>query len=714
MFLISYFAGIFAVLCFVFGLSLFYVKRNDPLAFFLALVVISAGTWSLSHSQADVAYTNGAVIFWSGIAVISIMFLTAFFLSFVEHFTNQTARLSWKKLALYYTPAVLISLFAFSRWSTVDVYIPFSQPTQIIIGPLYIAIVLFFYGAFAFSYYKLFRYGKSQNKKVQYQVFYISIGTFFTLAGAAIFDVILPILGEVRFYSAGPLSTVFMIGFISYAILRHQLMDIRIIIQRGLIYSALLALIVVFYLVLVHIGLLFQPAVGTTAVVSAAITTILGIFTVPYIEQYFRRVTDKFFFKDKYDYSETLHELSDILNKYADLETMLIRTSDALKTHLRVEKVFFLLTDDYTYFDGIRLSTLSINYPKGYFEKRVKHPDPIIYKDIPFLLKDQSISGEWHDILAFAQEEIQEEGTELELSLSIPIIAKNTIVGFVALGPKLSGDRFSSLDLQLIQTFVSQAAIALQRAKLYQQVADHAQELEKKVEERTKEIATLQKGQQQMMLDISHGLQTPLTVIKSELDTLKKNSKENEKVDLLARSIDETSRFIYDLLTLARLESRKETLQRKRLNVSTLLEEIVEYFTIPAQEKEIAVRSDIAPKIMVESDPKKLEEVFANLMGNAMKYMKTRGKREISVTAATKNKHAVISISDTGVGIEKKDLSHIFDRFYRSRNGTREKEGTGLGLAIAKETVEALGGTITVTSKVGVGTTFTISLPLAG
>src|SRR3989339_685989 len=128
--------------------------------------------------------------------------------------------------------------------------------------------------------------------------------------------VLLPLFGEYRYYSAGSLSTIFMIAFISYAILRHQLLDIKIVIQRGLIYSVLFSFVAVVYILGVLIlGLIFQGITNLTMIIVGLLTTGAGIYGIPPLDRFFRRATDRFFFKDKYDYSEAIYELSGILNK---------------------------------------------------------------------------------------------------------------------------------------------------------------------------------------------------------------------------------------------------------------------------------------------------------------------------------------------------------------------------------------------------------------
>jgi signal transduction histidine kinase len=130
-----------------------------------------------------------------------------------------------------------------------------------------------------------------------------------------------------------------------------------------------------------------------------------------------------------------------------------------------------------------------------------------------------------------------------------------------------------------------------------------------------------------MMVDISHSLQTPLTVVKGELWNLKKQQPHQPVFRRLKASIDRRSKLTYDLLHLARLETISDNLRRERMDLSRLLREVVEYVDVLDRTKRITVVSDIEPHIAVWGDRKSLEELVTNLVSNALKYMSSRSPR---------------------------------------------------------------------------------------
>jgi len=660
MFVFSYLAVAFALCCFALAAFVFYKRPKNHLAAYLACMIIGSGIWALSNGMADFAQSKGWGVVWSGLAVISFLFLTSCFLSFVSSFSRGGRPPPALARLIFFLPTIILSLFAFSHFSTVDIIVLGDRPSQTVVGPLYIVGPIFLYIAFIFSYVVLLKRYRQSTLRERRQTIYIVAGSFFLLAGLTVFDIVLPLAGELRFFSVGPLSTAVMIGSISYAIFKHELMDIKAVIQRGLIFTVLLALVVGFYLCIVFfLGMFLQKTAQFTALLGAGVTTVAGVFTVPRVERYFRKVTDRIFFKGKYDYGEAMHELSEVLHRSIDLTQICSGASDALKKILKAESVTF-------------------SFPR----REDEHA---------------------------AQEEVASYDGGSTLRVSVALQGRPTAT--LTAGRKRSGDSYTDEDRRLLSTFSHHAAVAIERAKLYEKVKTHSRELEMKVRQRTAQIAYLQKEQEQMMIDVSHGLQTPLTVVKGELGSLRTQMPGNKRLAACERSIDRISKFIYDLLHLARLgvtDSKKED-----VNMSSLLEELAEYFAVLGSEQEIMVRASITPNIILYADRQRLEELVTNLVSNAFKWMSPDRKRIVRITLRRMTGQAVLTVEDTGVGIRKKDMPKIFDRFYRVKDEVHaHAEGTGVGLAIVKRIVERHGGVVSVTSKWGKGTRVTVKLPL--
>jgi len=490
--------------------------------------------------------------------------------------------------------------------------------------------------------------------KTRLQIKYLFLGAGIFMLTSVISDSILPSFGIYNFIALGPLSSIVFTGLIAYAIARHELLDIRIIVQRGLIYTCLLIIIIGCYIGALNGAVfLIREISGNTLIIVGIITTIIGIFGVPVIDRYLKKATDKIFFKDKYDYAEAIHKLSAILNTSVEFDTLIERVESALKEILKCNSVKLK-------FNGETTNTSIIS-------------------------------------------------TDMK-QLQVPVSIEEKNIGWIFCDEKRSGDPYTQEDVRLIETFAHQAAIALGRARLYKEVEDYAEMLESKVLERTEDLRLSQENQKQMIIDISHNLQTPLAVFQTKLEQLKKFSPNEPMFSDFERILGELSEFIYKLLSLANLEYAKERII-SLIDLSSLVRDIEEEIKIIAVSHHIKVESEIEDNLLIKGNCKEIREAILNILSNAIKYMKPENMRKIQITLLKEGGDAKLAIGDNGIGIAPEDQSRIFERFYRVKKDGRTF-GLGIGLAITKHIIKEHGGDITCTSKENVGTTFTIKLPL--
>jgi len=221
-------------------------------------------------------------------------------------------------------------------------------------------------------------------------------------------------------------------------------------------------------------------------------------------------------------------------------------------------------------------------------------------------------------------------------------------------------------------------------------------------------VATMKKD---FILNVSHELRTPLTAIKGFVETMEQEGKAQSKryLDIIKKHTDRLINIVQDLQVLSQLEET-ERIELEEVNLRQLLETIRKLFEQRLKEKGLVFTIDIARDVSsIIADPFKLEQMFINLIDNAIKYTE---KGEISLTAEPHDTSAKIRLKDTGVGIPEQHLTRIFERFYVvDKSRSRKMGGTGLGLSIVKHIVQAHNGTIEVSSEVNKGTTFTIILP---
>jgi len=219
----------------------------------------------------------------------------------------------------------------------------------------------------------------------------------------------------------------------------------------------------------------------------------------------------------------------------------------------------------------------------------------------------------------------------------------------------------------------------------------------------------------QFTADASHELRTPLTIMRGEIEvTLRRtrtNKKYKEKLKDILSEILWMSKIVDDLLTLSRSEAGENNLELKSTKPDDIVKEVIESFMQIAQRKNITIKyrsQKGLKKILMDRD--RIRQVISNLLDNAVKYTGEHGK--VDVALYKKEGGVEITITDTGIGISKEDIPHVFDRFYRAdKSRTSYGKSTGLGLAICKWAVEAHNGTISIHSKPGKGTAVKIFLP---
>lgn len=229
------------------------------------------------------------------------------------------------------------------------------------------------------------------------------------------------------------------------------------------------------------------------------------------------------------------------------------------------------------------------------------------------------------------------------------------------------------------------------------------------------EIKRQERIRKDFVANVSHELRTPLASIKGYLETLADEgmtdpAQAKEFLSILQKNSDRLQNIVQDLLHLSRIESGLDPIRPAEIPLKECLEKNLLLLAPLLKKKEQTCSLFIPPEMKLWADPKKMNQVFINLLENAIKYTPEKGT--IEVRAAQKERGIEIEIQDSGIGIPKEDLLRIFERFYRvDRTRSRDLGGTGLGLSIVKHIVEAHGGKVAAQSELGKGSRFTLSLP---
>ena len=228
------------------------------------------------------------------------------------------------------------------------------------------------------------------------------------------------------------------------------------------------------------------------------------------------------------------------------------------------------------------------------------------------------------------------------------------------------------------------------------------------------EVRNLQTMRRELVGNISHELRTPIAGIKAMVETLRDGAVNDKKManDFLTRietEVDRLSQIVAELTQLSRIETGQAELKKEPMNLNALVDEVITEMSPLAERQQVKLLKQLSPNLpSIPADKDRIHQTIINLVHNAIKFNKPNGK--VTISTDYDDKSVTFSVVDTGIGISKDDLPHVFERFYKV-DKARTTGGSGLGLAIAKHTIQAHGGEIRAQSEEGKGSNFTFSLP---
>lgn len=279
-------------------------------------------------------------------------------------------------------------------------------------------------------------------------------------------------------------------------------------------------------------------------------------------------------------------------------------------------------------------------------------------------------------------------GVETTSLLGVPLITKDKVIGVLEAINKRTG-QFSDEDLEVLAALGAQAAVAIENARLFQQ--------------------------SDLIAEMVHELRTPLSSLNTAAHLLLRpeiNDEQRKKmVETLFRETSRLSDMATAFLDLARLESGRVQFQISDVEPKQMLDDCMVVMRSKAEEKNQTMQEDFPEELpLIRADIDKIKQVILNLLSNAIKYTPSHGK--ITVSAEVSQEDLIIRIMDNGPGIPPENVSRVFEKFYRVPGTEHAAQGTGLGLSICKRIIEAHKGRIEFNSELGVGTTFSIFIPL--
>lgn len=556
----------------------------------------------------------------------------------------------------------------------------------------------------------------------------------------------LPMFGLNLFYPVGNFGITIYASVLTYAILKHRLMDIQLIFRRTMIYSISLGLLSALFLLLIIImSSYISGFTGHTSLwVSSIAALIIAVLFTP-LKNRVQMLIDKVFYKTRYDYYSTIQKAG------SDLVT-LIRQSDIrsyiiglIRDTLKVKNARFYLLDEESFkSEGAACSNNGASNEEV-TKKLEGNADLIRHLEAGSgIIIQEDMSAAISEGSAQAVRDLR----PFEGKIAVPFLVEGRLESILIMGEKLSGDVYTDEDINLLRTISSQAAISLKNAKLYE-------ELEKKVDDRTAELSMANKKLRNEIKEriksekelkrfayelersnreledftkiVSHDLQEPLWKVKLFGDRLKAEysdglgKKGEECMDIMYRSITRMQQLINDLLALSCVTIRAQP--NSSVDLNSVVGEVLVDLEMRIEEVKARVEIDTLP--VIEADPSQMRQLFQNLIGNALKFHSESRSPVIKISSriteadsmkvdldCSVSKLCTVWVEDNGIGFDEAYLDYIFGVFQRL-HGREEYHGTGMGLAICRKIIERHGGNITATSREGEGSIFIVNLPVS-
>jgi signal transduction histidine kinase len=490
---------------------------------------------------------------------------------------------------------------------------------------------------------------------------------------------------------------------ITYAVARYRLMDIDVVIKKSLIYALLLLILLVpCYAVVIAGQLAAFGAINYAFSLATLLLFIVVGFYFPKIRFLTEDALERVLFAKRLDFRETLLRSSKDMVSIVDTKALSENLVRTVGKSLGIEKVSLLLTNDVkgSYHLEACLG-LELEQPSRVLLSRdgpivqllQRRREPIVREEL-----------EWVPVGPETPQTI-ETMSKLGAEISLPIISKEKLIGILNLGHKDDKKIYSDEDLELLSTLTNQAAIAIENARLYENLKQSQDTLRRA--DRLSSLGLLTAG-------LAHEIRNPLVAIRTFTQLLPERYDDAEFREgfqgLALKEVDRICGLINDLLSFARPSKPNVAAE----NVSDVVDNIARILETQAKEKGVGIAHEFGenlPKVWI--DREQMKQVFMNLILNAIQAMKEGGSIYIATRRISRNgpepagEFVQIEIRDTGIGIPEESLQHIFDPFFTSK-----EEGSGLGLAVSHQIVQEHGGFVTVESTVGKGTAFFVHVPV--
>jgi signal transduction histidine kinase len=490
---------------------------------------------------------------------------------------------------------------------------------------------------------------------------------------------------------------------IAYAIARYRLMDIGVVVRWGVIYGLLLIglLIPCFGIVVLSQYYIFGQISYSFSTIVLCLLVLVG-FVFPKLRFKTEDALERALFSKRVDYRDTLLRSSRDMVTIVDIKILSDNLVRIIGKSLGIEKVSLLLNNATKGDFHLEASLgLDLEQPERVLLRKEGPLIQLLQRRREPIVKEEL---EWVPVGRETPQTI-DTMAKLGAELSLPIFLKEKLIGILNLGHKEDKTLYSNEDLELLSTLANQAAIAIENARLYENLKQSQDTLRRA--DRLSSLGLLTAG-------LAHEIRNPLVAIRTFTQLLPERYDDAEFREgfqgLALKEVDRICGLINDLLSFARPSKPNVAPE----DINDVVDNIARILETQSKEKGVEILRDFGeslPKVWI--DREQMKQVFMNLILNAIQAMQEGGSISISTRAISRigaepsGEFVQVEVRDTGIGIPEENLQHIFDPFYTSKD-----EGSGLGLAVSHQIVQEHGGFVTVESTIGKGTAFFVHVPV--
>ena len=675
------------------GIFVFLKNKRSIVNRLCMLANFGVSLWCWSLFGREMSFEKSYALFFIRLSYVGVISIPPIFLHFITSVIDQV---NYRVILTAYAVSFIFQIFNLTPFFIKDAGPILSFRYYGIPGIIYPFFIIIFVSIIIYAHYLLIKYFKNSEGHKRNQIKYLLLASLIGFIGGG--TGFLPNL-NIEIFPFGFYFLSIYVLLLSYAITKYRLMDINIVFKKGTVYFIIMLFLFIpsCFIVILSEKLFFYKI---NYIFSAIIIFLLLCVSFLFykIKPRTEKAIEQLLFKEKYNYRETLSEFSKAMVSILDLKALAKRIIETITKTMKVEKAsFFLLNDEKAGFELAESKNVKFTSSYSLLPKGAPLPH-YLQKIGEIIIKEELAKG----VHLSELKEVIQQMEAIEAEVSIPLISKGHLIGILNLSHKFRKEIYSHEDLELLTTLANQAAIAIENARLYEDLKKSKSYIRRA--DRLASLGTLTAG-------LAHEIRNPLVAIKTLTQLLPERLDDeefrNHFLNIASGEVDRISSLLNELLEFARPSDPKLEFE----DINSILDGMILLISTESKKKQIQIIKQYDPELpRVKVDREQIKQVFLNILLNAIEATPENGEIRIKTRSFKKpggEPYVQIEFTDTGCGIPSEYLEEIFNPFF-----TTKTTGSGLGLSISNQIVQDHRGYIVVESEEKKGSSFYVNLPV--